>query len=215
MHPARDTILARIPTDLPYSETARSSVEAVFGIAERLAKRKADLDADPNLSPAGQEAALAAFVTKGVAKNFADATRPIRKALSHVEAQRAGFKVEPPDRTDHVAEMRRQEIRTYVRNLPLADRFSAANDPIAREAVLDAPVVSLSGLPADRFKLLADNYIAEKFGAKLSQIEPVEDVYVNANSGAQIVRKQLQEASGLKPEAFEEMMQPLEAAADA
>jgi hypothetical protein len=113
-------------------------------------------------------------------------------------AKRASFKIPEFDKTDAVGELKRQELRTFVRNLPSGERV-AALDTLGEDgvlAVLDAPP-ALSGIPADRHQFVRTRYLESKFGPQLRELELVDEDNTAFEAAATMVRKELQTATDL------------------
>lgn len=218
IHPARNTLTSRVRTGQPYTENLLKTIDGLFAEEARLQQTRASIAGDPSLSDIGRNNKLADAVKGDLAHVVARHGRAVRKALWHVASERAAMKPPDVDPTDVLGELRRQEIRAHLRSLPVGERqkvaieFSQDNDYIA--AITDAPP-SLSGLDQQLHRSITTDYVERTFGPRLKELKGIEDDYTNAKGALDIVRGKLQEASGFSPSAFEEFMQPLEAAADA
>ena len=210
----RQTLLARIRPDQPYSSNLRATVSNVLDVGERLGALKERLAQDNRLSDVGRRARLAEEAKTTLAREFAKASEPVRKGLAHFKARRESLKPPEPNRNDAVGEMRRMEIRAYLASLPAEKRttqaFELAKNQECETAILDAPA-ALSGMPAEHYERLRADRIERLFAAELREIEAMEGDYQNAGAALAIVRGQLREASGLAERFFEELMAPLEA----
>ncbi len=207
-------ILSRIPRDKSFSERAVHAAEAIFGVGERLQTLKATLDDDRNLSEEGRRTKFAEGAT-ALLKDFAKASRPVRVALNHAKAQRDGLQPTKVDKTDVVAAMQREEVRAFMRTLPVGQRIATAMaDPAVGEAVLDGSSPALSGLDARQVGELRDGYLQQKFGSQIAEISSLEEVFTEVANASYLVRKSLAEATGLPPILFEERMAPIEQEAD-
>jgi hypothetical protein len=137
----------------------RENVRHLFGLSDRLANEKRRLESDQNLSPIGRREKEAEFA-KPLIRNFVELSRAVRLAKADAAAKRANFKLPAHDKTDIVGEQKRQELRTFLRNLPSSERVAAldtlGNDGVL--AVLDAPP-ALSGIPADRHEFIKTRYL--------------------------------------------------------
>jgi hypothetical protein len=76
------------------------------------------------LSAVGRREKEAAFA-KSLVRNFVELGRPCRLAKADAAAKRESFKLPEPDKSDVVAELGRQEIRSYVRSLPRDEQMQA------------------------------------------------------------------------------------------
>ena len=214
----RDNVTQRVRMGQPHTGSVVACIHRIFDISDRFRVRQSEIEADQKLSTVGRRAALAQLVRTDLMPDLAKATRPVRKALSYAAAQRAGLqdpvRVDP---NDAVGEMRRQEIRTFMRSLQPHERMSTANqliqDDAGAAAILDAPPV-LSGL-TEHFYGELRNQVAERVnGPKLAELAGVEQDYQQGQAAAGILLNDLVAASGLTAKAFGEEMAPLEAAAD-
>jgi hypothetical protein len=115
-----------------------------------------------------------------------------------VEARRANIKLPPIDKSDAVGELRRQEVRTYLRSLPIEDRVKTLDmlGDDATVAVIDA-APALSGLLADHHQFVKTRYLEKQFGSQIKELEMIEEDHAAVEAAAQIVRRDLQFATGL------------------
>ena len=137
-------------------------------------------------------------------RNFEELSRPVRLAKADAAAKRASFTLPPTDKTDMAGELRRQEMRAYVRSLPLEDRMNAVEklDDTAILAILDAPAM-LSGLPEDRHAHIKNAYLEHQFGKQLRELESVDEDNTALEAAAVMVRRDLQMGAGLTNAEFE------------
>ncbi len=161
MTPQEQTILSLLRPDSAHRETIRN----MFGLSSRLEAERARLKADRNISDIGRRG-KEAELAKSLIKNLAELTQPLRRAKADIAAKRAAIKVPEVDKTDVVGESKRQEIRTFIRSLPLAEKTPALEGfgDAGRLAILDAPAL-LSGLPEDRYEHVKSTYLAGLFNA--------------------------------------------------
>lgn len=87
----------------------------------------------------GRNAKLTELVRSQIAKEFAVASKAARKAPGMLKAQRDALGLRKFDRTDMVGELRRQELRAYVRGFDMVDRMKSAFDLEFCDALFDAP----------------------------------------------------------------------------
>ncbi len=202
----RDLLISRIMPGTARCEHLRGVIGNLFGLSGRLANERARLSADRNISDVGRREELSK-VAKSLVKNLAELSRPARVARMDFAAKRAAIKVRSLDSHDAVGELRRQEVRTYLRSLPFADRVPAL-DTLGDDAVLavlDA-APSLSGLPPDRHEFIKARYLEKLFGPQMKDLESIEDDYVCVESAQQMVGRDLQAASGLGANDFAELV---------
>lgn len=215
----RESIVQRVRPDQPHTGSVVACIDRVFAIGDRFRNRQAEIEGDQKLSTMGRRAALAQAVRSDLMPELAKATRPIRKALGYAASQRAALsdpvRVDP---TDLVGELRRQEIRTYLRGLSVGERIQAAHqliqDDAGAAAILDAAPV-LTGLPENIYGQLRTAVAERVNGPKLAELAGVEQDYQQGKAAADILLNDLVAASGLTAKAFGEEMAPLETEADA
>lgn len=215
----RESMLQSVRFGQPHTGTVVMAIQQIFDIDAQYRKKLDAIEGDVKLSPMGRKAALAQAVRSELMPELARATRPMRKARKFNESRR-GILEEPlaVDPKDHVGELRRQEIRSYLRGLSETERMSAAHqlirDDAGAAAILDASPV-LSGLTEPFYGELR-KAVAERInGPALQDLAAVEADFQQGEAAAGIVLNDLVKASGLNAKAFAEEMVPLEAKADA
>lgn len=213
----RQTITPRIRTNQTYSDHLLRAVSSVFDIGERVAAQKAEIAKDANLSEAGRQGKVAELVRKDALRALAHASRPIRGGLAHIKEKREALRLPQPDSKDVLGESKRKELREFFRSIPQGKRaakvFEMAKDPRVAMAVIDMPP-ELSGIEPVQQEQIRKARFEAAFGAQLKDIDGWQNDYSNAESALSIVRKEIQQASGLTAAAFDEAMRPLEAEAD-
>lgn len=215
----RDSILQGVTYGKPHTGTVIQAIQQVFEIDDRFRKRADAIERDTALSSMGRKAALAQAVRTELMPDLAQATRSVRKARKFNESRRSILE-EPlaVDPKDHVGELRRQEIRSYLRGLSETERMSAANqlirDDAGAAAILDASPV-LSGLTEPFYGELRKSVAERINGPALQDLAAVEADFQQGEAAAGIVLSDLVKASGLTAKAFAEEMAPHEAKADA
>lgn len=211
----------RIRKGQPYTDNLDMTITQLTGIARRHAEMVKKINGDQTLTSMGKQGKLAEFSRGEIARNYADVTRPLRKALGHAKAQKSGMQPPAIDRTDLVGEARRREVRDYLRSLPLDQRttaaFNLARDPACAQAIIDAPAM-LTGLMQVHQDQIREAYteqvVEQAHGPRLREVEAMEEDYTAAQQVAIVLWNELQKASGMTVPAFAEFMAPLEAQAD-
>ena len=166
---AKTELLKRF-SSAPHVAGLKSVVETTFALAVMIDSAKKRAADDPNLSVAGRAAAVAKIAVDNV-KPLLEVTKAARKMVRFNADRRASLKPPVPPRDDITGEMKRAELRAFVRGLPLKDRLAfASRHP---EAILDAPP-ALSGLPEDQYSRVRESYIAAKFGPEIREIEVLD-----------------------------------------
>lgn len=219
------SLVDRIRPGQPHTDTVVEVINKLATVGDMLKAHATKLDGDRNLTAIGRQSKLAERVRGDLAKEFAIASRPIRKALAYTKSERATLGLPKVDRTDTVGEMRRQETRAFLRGLAPRDRFTVAQqlaaDPDQAAAIFDAPPV-LSGLDdaslqmphAEVYEQLRQADLEKRHGPRLADVTGIEGDYLTAQSMAGAVRHEIFKMSGLTPEGFEALMGPLEVEAD-
>jgi hypothetical protein len=143
---AEQTILSRTR-----QESHREPIKHLFGLQSRRAAKRRELESDQSLSDIGRRERESEFA-KSLIPNLVELTKPLRRAKADAAAARAKIKLPEIDKTDLVGELRRREIRDYVRGLPLGERMKAVDslDGDQLVAILDAPAMLVSTGSPDR-----------------------------------------------------------------
>ena len=184
------------------SSPLRENVRHLFGLSNRLAAERRKLAADQSMSDIGKREREVTFA-KELVRNLAELSRPLRRSREAAAEKRSSFTLPPIDKTDMIGEIRRQEMRAYVRSLPFDDRIHAVEklDDTAVLAILDAPAM-LSGLPEDRHAHIKNAYLERQFGKQLRELESVDEDNAALESAVTMVRRDLQIGTGLSNAEF-------------
>jgi DNA mismatch repair ATPase MutS len=115
-----------------------------------------------------------------------------------VQGRRLALKPKAPDKSYLFAEMQRQEIRTWLRSLPDAERTRAAlqADEQVASAILNAPP-ALSGINLEIHAHVAEKELERKFGPQLREIEEREEWVGKVNAAIEVATMQFRRESGL------------------
>jgi hypothetical protein len=149
--------LRRIPAGMT---GLHADVTTAFAIADRVAERAATIRSDSKLSPAGKAAALAEALDAGPRAHLKQLSEKTKAAIENIKARRAGLAPQKPRDETPVGEMRRQELRAYLRGLDQAERHRVAlsGDPEVEEAILFGPA-ALSGLSPEVHSRVRDLHV--------------------------------------------------------
>jgi len=181
------------------NETLRNAAAACLDLAASVRERRAALDKDANLTERGRAQAIGDALTKQFAPKFRKAQQPIAAALAEVEKRKLALTLPTPDRTDLAGVLERQEIRAYLRGLPIAERsalvFSSKDQGIV-DAVLTAPA-ELSGIPQDRFEALQNITRERLHGPAMKEIAAAEAVALEAMAVIKVAQNDMRAAAGL------------------
>lgn len=205
--PRNASILSRLDRHAAHAATAglRKAAENCFAISQRFADDATEIAQDRRYSAEGKRAKLAEARAQKDAL-MRDARGPIDTAQKGVEALRAQIKPVVVDQSP-VAEMRRAELRTYMRNLPDDPKRMAAllgafdgrtriePDSKIVEAVLDAPAF-LSGVSAEHYALAKTTRDERVHATQFREIRALQDVIDEANAAAAVARADLGNVAG-------------------
>lgn len=198
----RDVLISRIAPNAPRTDLLRGIVGNLFGLSQRLDAERSKLKADTGLSDVGRREKEAEFA-RGLVKNLIELTKPLRRGQAEAAAKRAAMQPKPIDRSDIVGELQRRELREFVRSLPLEKRveavFTLGDEHL--EAITSAPAI-LSGLPDDRYAKIVEIQREKQFGSQIRALESDDEDLTAVGSAGQMVRRNLQVASGLSDADF-------------
>lgn len=193
------SLVARVSKDGSYSTAMVNTLGGVLRVSNDFEATRGKISADRHLSPEGKRA-KAAEAAKGAVKDLLEASKGQRWALAQVVGEKMHMKPKPVSAEDARGELRRSEIRAYVRSLPQGQRITAAlelaKDDDALDALLDAPA-ALSGLPVEQFKHLTDVFSQRHHGKRLAELEAMEKDAEVAKAGVDVVLGELKTAAGL------------------
>jgi hypothetical protein len=197
---AKSELLKRF-SSAPHVDGLRSAVESTFALASMISSAKKRAADDPNLSVAGRAAYVAKVAVDNV-RPLLEVTKAARKMARFNADRKGSLKPAAPLRDDIVGELKRAELRAFIRSQDLKDRFVlAAEHP---EAVLDAPA-ALSGLPQDRYEAIRQDFIRSKFGAEVAEIELLDDDLAVAQVAHDMAIAELRENAGMSEQAFSKL----------
>jgi hypothetical protein len=198
---AKTELLKRF-SGAPHVEGLKSTVETVFALGAMIDGAKKRAADDLNLSDAGRQSHVARIAVDNV-KSLVESTAGARKMARFNADRRANLKPPTPNRDDPVGEMRRQELRTFVRGLPMAERLIfALENP---EAILDAPA-ALSSLPADQFSKVREAYVAGKFGSEIAEIDTLDEDLSIVRAAHDLALAELRANAGISEREFSKMV---------
>jgi hypothetical protein len=198
---AKSQLLERFSV-APHAEVLKSTIETIFGLGMMVDSAKKRAGADPHLSETGR-AAHVAKIAIDTLRPLIESTAGARKAARFNADRKASLKPPTPSRDDQVGEMRRQELRTFVRGLPMAERLPFALEH--PEAILDAPA-ALSSLPEEQFEIVLQTYIAATFSSEIAEIETLSDDLATVRAAHDLALAELRNNSGLSDAAFSKIL---------
>ena len=155
-------LAARLTIDATKSPAAAGLVRSMTRIVAAVDSFDAgakELKSDPNWSDVGRRKQLAQLAA-AQSESFRYTEQAIETARSHINTRRAAMRPKR-DPNDLVGEMRRQELRTFIRSLPAGERVQAVfADPTVADAVADA-LPALSGLTPEQASHIADHVMRQ------------------------------------------------------
>lgn len=210
-------IIDRISKEQPHSNMLCNVALRAFTIGSKMDEFREKVAKDPRLTEVGRREKVAE-TAKGMIREALDAARPQRSAMAQVIGQRMHMKPKPLERENAVAELRRQELRAFVRSQPPAKRLSTAielaEDDEALSALMDAPA-ALSGLPVDQYGHLRDIYVKRNFGDQIARLDVLEEDCTAAGAAIEMLMTSLRQASGLNEYQFDELVKKTQSEIDA
>jgi len=218
MNPAALTDLtARIDSKAPHATMLLNVVNRMFAIGGKVDETRDAVVKDSRLTDVGRREKIAE-TAKGLVREALDAARPQRGAMAQVVGQRMHMKPKPLDRDNAVGELRRAEVRAFIRSQPFTKRFSVAAELVADDealdAVMDAPA-ALLGLPPDQYGHLRDVYVKRHFGAQIEKLNGLEEDCTAAGAAIDMCMTTLRNASGMHEVEFKALVDKTQAEVDA
>jgi hypothetical protein len=169
----------------------RDELTTAFGVVARFEEKAKAINSDPTLSPLGRRDRLAEG-RKNPAAHLAQLKTKNQAAIASIAARRKALEPEIKNRSDAVAEMRRAEIRTFLRGLSDAERtrmiFKADRSVI--EAIADAPP-ALSGLTEDMHEQAVQAFIAVEHADAITSLAAEHAVLENARAALMVAEQAL------------------------
>ncbi|WP_281803501.1 hypothetical protein [Methylocystis echinoides] len=177
--------------------TQRADIEAAALIVSRLEEKAKAVRADAHLSEAGRWDALRKELAGGARSHLAQLQKNNLAALASIAAQKKALLPAVKDRTDTIGEMRRAELRAFLRGLPQGERTKMAlsGDPAMIEALVDQPAV-LSGLSEELRAQAVDVYVAKTHGETAARIEADQEALENVRVALHLAKIDLERISG-------------------
>jgi hypothetical protein len=127
------------------------------------------------------------------------AAEQVRKFRLEIESRRAAMKPFDHDPKDIVSEMRRQEVRAWLRTMTPDERTKAvrsASDPIIKEAALSVPVELTGLLPSTRDDLTRE-LIEARYGDEIEALNELDEAVKTVERAVDGARSDVREALGM------------------
>ncbi|WP_042779265.1 hypothetical protein [Sinorhizobium fredii] len=127
------------------------------------------------------------------------AAEQVRKYRLEIESRRAAMKPFDHDPKEIVSEMRRQEVRAWLRTMKPDERTKAvrsASDPMIKEAALSVPVELTGLLPSTRDDL-ARELIEARYGDEIGALHELDEAVKTVERAVDGARSDVREALGM------------------
>ncbi len=210
-------IASRIDSNSAHASMLLDVVDRMFALGGSVEAARATAVSDARLSDVGRREKIAE-TAKGLVREALKAAIPQRQAMAQVIGRRLHMKPKPLDRDNAVGELRRQELRAFIRKTPMGQRLKVASelaaDDEALDALMDAPA-ALSGLLPDQYGHLRDVYVKRRFGDQIVQVDALEKDCTEAGAAIDICMSTLRNASGMHEVEFKALVDKTQAEIDA
>jgi hypothetical protein len=186
----------RVPAG-PYADKVKGAISAASEAASAFAARRSELSRSGKLTDAGLREQLTSDLQKTFAPKLNNARRPVRALRQRLAALRAEIMPRQPDPSNIVAELQRQELRSYLLDLEKpADRVKLAmSDARFAEAALGGPL-PLSGLPETVYNELLNAHLQAEHGDKLAEAEAIAEALEAGEAALQMAEADMRRAYG-------------------
>jgi hypothetical protein len=177
---------------------------------ERLAAKRAELNANRDLSDEGRAKAMKAAAAKE-AVHVAKANRALRVAQGKVQQQRVALTPTVSNKTDVAAAFLRQEIRASLRGMERASLAAIANDPktdtTTLEAMFEGPTF-LTGIDAGTRDQLLKVVLERTAAPALAVLDNQAEALTVVGAAVQATSGTLRQAAaiGNAPDAFDKWL---------
>src|SRR5262249_60046510 len=156
------------------------------------------------------------FALNDLVPSLHKAAQSIGKAKQEIVERRSKLALKAVDPADVAGAMRRQEIRTFLRQLDEKQRDAWFRDrgdtvsPEVRQAIIEMPP-EVSGVPKSRHDLLTQDAWQAQHGPELTDISDRENAIETAESAVEAARVEVGRECGLDIARFNELAAPVEA----
>jgi hypothetical protein len=175
--------------------------------SEKLTDRAAAIQNNKFLSDDGRAKESRAQL-KAALRDVRDAGIPIDEMRSRLKDIRASIRPVSFDKGDLAGALARQEIRAYVRTLPLGERAALLVGEKAEamfvDAILEQPG-ALSGLDSNLYDRIREQRLEALHTNENFQAEELTREIAEASAALQVAKQGLQRASGMKDHEFEQL----------
>jgi hypothetical protein len=177
---------------------------------DKLGERKAAAMKSGKFTSEGLKDEVLKFGLSQLVPAFHRGRQVIAAAKRELAALRDKVKLAPVDKTDLVAALRRQEMRSYLRGLPSEERnrvlARADNlDPETALAIVEMPAIYSGVLDVDRNQLV-DRALQAQHGEDVPRIQELESAIATAEGAVEAGREEVALENGIfDPVKFNEL----------
>jgi hypothetical protein len=183
MHPFAE----RIPQDSEF----RVMAESAFGAVDAFRGKIRDIKSNKKLSDQGHLDEIRSAALAGPLTYFKALRQQIGSERKSLAERRSHFEIPAPRSDNLFAEMRAQEIRTWLRTLPIGERIKhAASDPEIAAAVVHTPP-ALAGLTEDGHERAKAFLLEHLHGPELATLRQESEIVDTVGTAIDIAEKQL------------------------
>jgi len=194
--------------------TTMAKLEAAYlaglDAVDRAYARRKEIEATKKFAPAGVRDELGRFAKDELAAPLRRHWHTVQRAKAELAQRRAKIRLKEPDPSDVIGEMRRAEIRAWLRSLPNDEervRVVSRGDKQIQDAVLHAPE-AMSGVPRSTRQFLMDRRLREEFGAEIDQVIEMEQAIERAERSVDLSRVEVREL--ISSDVFDHIVKPVE-----
>ncbi len=194
-----------------------TTLRALYGelqsAPEKIRAKRAELEASGKYTPAGITEILKKVATDETVPDMRRAAaQQVRKFRREIDDRRAAFKAYDHDPNDLVGELRRQEVRAWLRTLTPDERTKAvrsASDPMIAEAALSVPNELTGLLPSTRHDLTRE-LIQARYGDEIAAIDHLDEAVQTVERAVDGARDDVRGILGMHAHEFDAEFKSIE-----
>jgi len=176
---------------IPESSEWRTVADSAFAAVEGFRRKASETRADRRFTAEGHREQLKQLAAQGPQQYFEQLRKNVESERQGLARRRSECELPTLKRDDLMGELKHQEIRTWLRSLPIGERIAnAASDPAIAAAVVHAPP-ALSGLNDDGLARARSFLTDHLFGETLAAIDEEDAVLGNVEAALTIAQQQL------------------------
>ncbi|ACE89486.1 hypothetical protein RHECIAT_CH0000493 [Rhizobium etli CIAT 652] len=180
---------------------------------ERIRAKRAELEKTGKYTPAGIKDMLKQIALSETVPDIRRAAaQQVSKFRREIDSRRAAFKPFEHDPNDLVGEMRRQEVRAWLRTMTPDERTKAvshASDPFIVEAAISVPVELTGLLPSTRDRL-SQLLVEQRYGDEIAGLNELDEAVKTVERAVDGARDDVREIIGMFPHDFDAEFKPIE-----